>query len=100
MLEGFCSNCKKKSYFIHIKNNEYKCNSCEAALKRCKNKKGNCLNMLNKKNLLGYCDDCIDKGIKDKRVGPVFAALGAIGTFVWKNKEKIIKAASKVLRRG
>jgi hypothetical protein len=99
MLEGFCSNCKKKSYFTHIKDNKYKCNSCGAELKKCKNKKGNCLNMINIKKPLGYCDDCINKGIKVGRVGPI-AALGGLGALAWKNKDKIIKVAFKVIKRG
>ena len=98
MLEGFCLNCQKKSYFTHIKNNTYKCNSCRVEFKKCKNKKHNCLNMINIKNPSGYCDDCINNGIKVGRVGPI-AVLGGIGVFAWKNKGKIIKVASKVIKR-
>lgn len=48
---------------------------------------------------MGYCDDCINKGIKVGRVGPI-AALGALGALAWKNKDKIINVAFKVIRRG
>jgi len=51
MLEGFCLNCQKKSYFTHIKNNTYKCSFCGIEFKKCKNKKHNCLNMINIKIL-------------------------------------------------
>lgn len=55
--------------------------------------------MINIKNPSGYCDDCINNGIKVGRVGPI-AVLGGIGVFAWKNKGKIIKVASKVIKRA
>lgn len=99
VIEGFCSNCKNKTYFNSINNGKdiYKCSSCEAELKKCKNTKNNCLNMIKIDKISGYCDDCSNQGIKKARVGPI-AVIVALGSFFWKHKDEVAKVAKGAVK--
>ncbi|MDN3451082.1 hypothetical protein QMA09_12860 [Planococcus sp. APC 3906] len=84
MIESNCPICNRRRKFNATKENKYKCDSCQTAFKRCKNKE--CDNMT-KIGLI--CKECVGKGMKNG--GAVaLTGVGAVGAL----------AAKTLLKKG
>lgn len=81
MIKANCPICNSRREFKHIKNDEYKCTSCNSILHKCKNQK--CINMT---KLGFFCDKCVGHGLKNGG-----ALLMAVPIFLLAGVKKFIK---------